>query len=188
MNTMKKSGFGDRTGRYGKRGLALFLAGCALTGALAACGKDEEGENSSGTGSGLPSMAPIATAEPTPATAKGVKVTGDIVNVRKSASTESDVYGTAEEGDILALLSETPQNGWYQVQFLGGPAFINGEFVEVVTITVEQYTALMAAPTATPAASATPDSSASPDPNAGGQEGGAGASPTPGLMDNEDGE
>ncbi|RKJ39845.1 SH3 domain-containing protein [Acutalibacter sp. 1XD8-33] len=196
MNTMKKSGFGNwafgnKARQHGKRGLALFLVGCALTGALSACGKDEEGEDNSGTGSGLSSQAPIATPAPTPATAKGVKVTGDVVNVRKSASTDSDAYGTVEEGDILALLAETPQDGWYQVQFLGGPAYIYAEFAEVVTITVEQYAALMASPTATPTstpeANASPDPNASPAPNAGGQEGNAGGSPTP-FIDNEDGE
>lgn len=165
------SGIGNRTtGKTVRRGLAALLAGCLLTGALAGCGADEK-DGSSGTGSGLASIAPpLATAAPTPAaTAKAAKVTADVLNVRKSPSTDGEWLGSVEEGDQLPLLVDSPQNGWYNVQFEGGPAYVSAEFVEVVEITVEQYQQLMSTPTPTPAATpeaATANPNASPSPAA----------------------
>ncbi|WP_322170888.1 SH3 domain-containing protein [Acutalibacter caecimuris] len=163
------------------RGLAALMAGCLLAGALSACGGDNK-DNSSGTGSGLASIAPIATAAPTPAaTAKAAKVTADVLNVRESPSTDGEWLGSVEEGDRLALLADSPQNGWYNVQFEGVPAYVSAEFVEVVEITVEQYQQLMAtpAPTATPA----PETGTSPAP---GDSPSPAATPIPGSE--EDGE
>ena len=158
-----------------KRGLAALLAGCLLVGGLAACG-DKEKDSSSSTGSGLAS---------TPAaTAKAVKVTADVLNVRKSASTDSDILGMVEEDAKLALLSETAQDGWYQVQYEGGPAFVSAEFVQVVDITIEQYQQLMTAPTASP--TATPEAGATNAPGGASPSPAATASPAPGS--DEDGE
>lgn len=165
------------------RGLAAVLAGCLLAGTLAACGGEDQENSSSSGGAGLASVpAPVATAAPTPAsTAKAVKVTADVLNVRKSASTEGDILGTVSENDILALLSDTPQNNWYSVQYEGGPAFVSAEFATVIDITAEQYQQLMtASPTATPEAAATADPNGSPAP--------AGSpAPTP-VGSDEDGE
>lgn len=166
-----------------KRGLAAILAGCLLTGALAACGGDDKEGSDSSSGTGLASVPPpVATAAPTPAsTAKAAKVTADVLNVRKSASTDSDILGTVSENDILALLSDTPQNNWYSVQYEGGPAYVSAEFVTVIDITTEQYQQLMTvSPTATPSAEATLAPNGTPDP--------AGTpAPTPAGSD-EDGE
>ena len=143
-----------------KRGLAAILAGCLLTGTLAACGGDDKEGSSTASGAGLASVPPpVATAAPTPAsTAKAVKVTADVLNVRKSASTDSDVLGTVSEDDRMALLSDTPQNGWYNVQYEG------------MTVTA----------TPTPAPNATAEPNGSPAPA-------DGASPAPAGSD-EDGE
>ena len=168
-----------------KRGLAALLAGCLLVGGLAACG-DKEKDSSSSTGSGLASIPPVAaTAAPTPAaTAKAVKVTADVLNVRKSASTDSDILGMVEEDAKLALLSETAEDGWYQVQYEGGPAFVSAEFVQVVDITIEQYQQLMTAPTASP--TATPEAGATNAPGGASPSPAATASPAPGS--DEDGD
>lgn len=182
----KSSGFENLINkRTAKRGLAALLAGCLLVGSLAACGDNKE-EDSSSTGSGLASIPPlVATTAPTPAaTAKAAKVTADALNVRKSASTESDILGMVEENDKLALLSDTPQDGWYQVQFEGGPAFVSEDYVQVVDITMEQYQQLMAASTAS--ATATPEAGATTAPGNAGASPGASPSPAPGS--DEDGE
>lgn len=165
-----------------RRGFAAILAGCLLVGTLAACGGDEK-DNSSSSGTGLASVpAPLATAAPTPAsTAKAVKVTADVLNVRKSASTDSDVLGTVSEDDRLALLSDTPQNGWYNVQYEGGPAYVSAEYVTVIDITTEQYQQLMTV-TATP----TPEASATAEPNGSPNPAGS-ATPAP-VGSDEDGE
>jgi hypothetical protein len=166
-----------------KRGLAAILAGCLLTGTLAACGGDDKEGSSTASGAGLASVPPpVATAAPTPAsTAKAVKVTADVLNVRKSASTDSDVLGTVSEDDRMALLSDTPQNGWYNVQYEGGPAYVSAEFVTVIDITTEQYQQLMTVTaTPTPAPNATAEPNGSPAPA-------DGASPAPAGSD-EDGE
>ena len=41
----------------------------------------------------------------------------DSLNVRSAASTGGDVLGQVEDGEKLALLSDTPQNGWDNVQY-----------------------------------------------------------------------
>lgn len=167
-----------------RRGAAAFLAGCMLACALAACGGG--GDESSAGASPVPSIQPVATPNPTPAPAsKAVRVTGDEVNVRKSASTESDILGTANEGDKYALLSETAQGDWYNVQYEGAGAYIYADFAEVIDVTAEDYARMMAAPAATPQATQDPD--ATPDPNA--SSAGEGSSPSSSAeIDNEDGE
>ncbi len=55
----------------------------------------------------------------------------DKVNVRKSASTESDALGKAEIGDTFTQL-EALENGWSKIDYNGTEAFIKTEFLEVV--------------------------------------------------------
>lgn len=169
-----------------KRGLALFLAGCMLTGALAACGnkdKDKDKDSSSGT-SGLTSIAPIQSSTPTPAptTAKAVRVkVDDSLNVRKSGSTDAEILGMVNDGDELALLAETAKDGWYQVQYEGAVGYVSADYVQVIDVTVERYNALKgSAATPDPDASTEPDTSASSDP--------APSSSSKSSADNEDGE
>lgn len=168
-----------------RRGAAAFLAGCMLACALAACGGGDD-ESSAAGASPEPSIQPVATPNPTPAPAsKAVRVTGDEVNVRKSASTESDILGTANEGDKFALLSETAQGDWYNVQYEGAGAYIYADFAEVIDVTAEDYARMMAAPAATPQATQDPD--ATPDPNAS-SAGEESSSSSSADIDNEDGE
>ncbi|MCI9553130.1 MAG: SH3 domain-containing protein [Acutalibacter sp.] len=128
---------------YIRRGLVTLLAGCMLACSLAACGGNEE--ESSSNSSGLSSSSSFVTPSPTPApAAKAVKITGDVVNVRKSGSTDAEILAEVEEGDKLALLIETPQNGWYQVSYKGSPAYISADYAQVVDVTMEQYNQLKA--------------------------------------------
>lgn len=191
-NSRENAGGGKLGFKTVRRGLAVLLAGCLLTGALAACGGDDkEKESSSGMISGLATAAPVASATPAvPQTAKAVKVkVDDGLNVRKAASTEGEILGQVQDEDKLPLLVDTPQDGWYQVQYEGQTAYVSAEFVEVVDITVEQYNALMATPSPEPSATAEP--SGSPDPAASATPG-AESTPAGGQtnsgMDNEDGE
>ncbi len=189
---MKNGSFCNKQGqsRLGRvllrRTAAAALAGCLLACALAACGGDDKGKESSGESSGTASVAPVATPNPTPApAAKAVRITGDEVNVRKEASTDSDVLGTVEEGDKLALLAENAQGEWYNVQFEGSGAYVYADFGEVVDVTAEDYARLMAAPDPTPEATQSPEGSASPSAS---PEGEGASSPSSSLVDDEDGE
>ena len=175
-----------------RRGLALLFAGCVLTCALAACGNDKDKDkdkDSSGTGaSGTSSVIPLNTPSPTPQpTAKAVKVeVDDSLNVRESGSTDSNILGIVENGDELALLTETEQGGWYQVSYNGGTGYVSEEYVKVIDVTVERYNALKTsvAATPTPEPSEEPGASATPAPTTGtGTDTANSAS-----SDNEDGE
>lgn len=178
---------------YNKKGLevlrrtaAAALAGCVLACALAACGGDDKEKESSGQASGTSSIMPVATPNPTPApAAKAVRITGSEVNVRKEASTDSDVLGTVDEGDKLALLAENAQGEWYNVQFEGAGAYVYAEFAEVVDVTAEDYARMMAAPASTPEATQAPEGSAAPSATPNGE---GSAAPSSQGVDNEDGE
>ncbi len=151
-----------------RRGLAALLAGCVLACSLAACGEDEDTGSSSNVSNGS-ALAATITPSPTPQrTAKAVKVTGSTVNVRKTASTDSDdnILGMVDEGDMLALLTDTAQNGWYQIQYQGSPAYISADFVTVVDITIEMYNQLSTAASPSPDSSQEPESGdSSPNPD-----------------------
>lgn len=182
-------GIGMGKGRkiiFMKRGLALLFAGCLLTGTLAACGGDDKDKDSSSSASGTSSYIPINTPSPTPVpTAKAVRVTvDDSLNVRESASTEANILGSVNDGDELALLSETEQNGWYQVSYNGGTGYVFAEYVKVIDVTVERYNALKEPPasTPTPEATANPEASATPAP------GGTSQAANNSSSDSEDGE
>ena len=155
-----------------RRGLALLFAGCVLTSALAGCGgkdKDKDKDSSSGA-AGTSSVAPINTPTPTPLpTAKAVRVeVDDSLNVRESGSTDANILGTVSNGDELALLTDTAQNGWYQVSYNGGTGYVSADFVKVIDVTVERYNVLKegtsTSATPTPEASTEPAEGATPDP------------------------
>ncbi len=186
---MGKENSGRIKGIMVKRGLALLVAGCVLTGALAACGGDKDKEDDSSSGvSGASAVIPINTPSPTPLpTAKAVRVeVDDSLNVRESGSTEADILGVVENGDELALLTDTAQNGWYQVSYNGGTGYVSEEYVKVIDVTVERYNALKTsvAATPTPEPSEEPGASATPAPTTGTGAGTANSA----SSDNEDGE
>jgi len=172
---------------YIRRGLVTLLAGCMLACSLAACGGNEEESsmNSSGLRGGK-AAAPTPTPSPTPVpAAKAVKITGDVVNVRKSGSTDAEILAEVAEGDKLALLIETPQNGWYQVSYEGKTAYVSAEYVSVQEVSLEEYNRLKAgaqedgqdAPASSPTGSAASKT-----------EGQGPGSSQGGKLDSEDGE
>ncbi len=186
---MGKENSGRIKGIVIRRGLALLFAGCVLTGTLAACGgdKDKGKDDSSSGSSDVSAVIPINTPSPTPLpTAKAVRVTvDDSLNVRESGSTEADILGVVEDGEELALLTDTAQDGWYQVSYNGGTGYVAAEFVKVIDVTVERYNALKssASATPTPEPSGEPGAGATPAPTGTGSQAGNNAS-----SDNEDGE
>lgn len=186
---MKGSAGQERVGRKKgiliRRGLALLFAGCVLTGALTACGgdKDKEDDSSSSGASGTSSLVPLNTPSPTPQpTAKAVRVeVDDSLNVRESGSTEADILGAVNNGDELALLTDTAQDGWYQVSYNGGTGYVSAEYVKVIDVTVERYNALKSTGESTPEPEASADPSAAPTPGNSSQSGNT-------SSDSEDGE
>ena len=195
---MKGSVRKENSGRSGsvtvRRGLALLFAGCVLASALSACGGDDKEKDNSSATSGLGSMPPISASTPTPEPmAKAVRVeVDDSLNVRQSGSTEANILGSLQNGDELALLSDTEQNGWYQVSYNGGVGYVSAQYVKVIDVTVERYNQLKAASSATPTPEPTTDPSATTDPNAtpapGATQAPAGNTGSGASSDNEDGE
>lgn len=112
---------------------ALTLAGCGN-------GKDE----SSDPQAGASPTPPVVQATPQPEQkAKAVKVNApDGLNIRSKASTNSEILGLAEDGSLLPLLLEEEQDGWYQVEYEGSPAYVSAEFAQVQEITMTEYNAL----------------------------------------------
>lgn len=195
---MKGSVRKENSGRSGsvmvRRGLALLFAGCVLTSALGACGGDDKDKDNSSGSSGLSSIPPISASTPTPQPmAKAVRVeVDDSLNVRQSGSTDANILGSLQNGEELALLSDTEQNGWYQVSYNGSVGYVSAQYVKVIDVTVERYNQLKAASAATPTPEATADPSATADPNAtpgpGATQAPAGNTGSSASSDNEDGE
>lgn len=119
---------------------ALTLAGCGN-------GKDE----SSDPQAAASPTPPVVQATPQPEQkAKAVKVNApDGLNIRSKASTDSEILGLAEDGSLLPLLLEEEQDGWYQVEYEGSPAYVSAEFAQVQEITMTEYNALRKGETAT---------------------------------------
>ena len=119
---------------------ALTLAGCGN-------GKDE----SSDPQAGASPTPPVVQATPQPEQkAKAVKVNApDGLNIRSKASTDSEILGLAEDGSLLPLLLEEEQDGWYQVEYEGSPAYVSAEFAQVQEITMTEYNALRKGETST---------------------------------------
>jgi hypothetical protein len=54
------------------------------------------------------------------------------LNVRKDASSSSDVLGKAKIGEKLKYLSETTEAGWFKVEFEGSSGWVSGKYVTLV--------------------------------------------------------
>ena len=106
----------------------MLLGGLCLTACLlAGCGEKGEDQSSSST---VSTTSSVSAAAPTPVPvqmAKAVKVNAtDGLNIRSQASTDSEILGLADNGDMLPLLVEEEKDGWYQID--GG--YISSEFAE----------------------------------------------------------
>jgi len=54
------------------------------------------------------------------------------VNVRKDASSSSDILGKAAIGEKLKYLDETTSAGWFKIEFEGSPGWVSGKYVTLV--------------------------------------------------------
>lgn len=123
----------------------IMLLGCLCLTAclLAGCGEKGEDQSSSST---VSTTSSVSAAAPTPAPvqmAKAVKVNAtDGLNIRSQASTDSEILGLADNGDMLPLLVEEEKDGWYQIEYQGKPAYVSAEYATVQEVTLEEYNQL----------------------------------------------
>lgn len=84
-----------------------------------------------------PQSAPVVTQTTTsPATdGQGSKTIGIVsvnqVNIRKAPSTDGEILGQVEEGSVLVVLQKNYTDNWHQVEYMGKPAFIRADLIEL---------------------------------------------------------
>ena len=150
-----------KTGKY--RGKKILTAALALARMLAAaaCGSAE--------GEASPSPSPTAAPSATPAV-QLVKVATvseieNSLNIRSAASTDSEILSEAYSGDRFEVLTENFSDGWHEIAYNGGKAYVSAAYVTVA----QMDPAVL---------SATPAPTASPEPEDAGGDAGAAAAPT----------
>lgn len=140
-------------------GLILLLFICLI---LAACSSDDN-KSSSGTPSAASSSGLESTSTPAPQTAKIVEI-NDIegtLNIRDAASTDGEVLAEAEAGDRFRLLVDEKDNGWYQIQYGTGKAYVHGDYVTVKEVTVDEANKLGSSSSSSESSASSSESSAS---------------------------
>lgn len=96
---------------------------------------DTQEDNADGTDQAQDTTADTSTDTTSTSTASTGKAPGDkvkvkeTVRIRKSASTDSDVLGTAYVGDSFELVMEQA-DGWSKIKYKGNNAFIKTEYLE----------------------------------------------------------
>lgn len=127
-----------------KKLVCVLLTLCLLAVGFAGCGEQSGKDGKDGSSSQVGQPATVTPSpSPPPQTAKAVRVTADSgLNVRSEPSTDGEILDLAENGDRLALLTEDPQDGWYQVQYNGKTAYVSADYAEVVEVTVDEYNRL----------------------------------------------
>lgn len=118
-----------------KFGILILLVVCFVL--LGGCGNKPKEEESS-LPSSVPTLAPTPTAEPQMVKVAEVSKVDPGLNIRKAASTESEILDMAETGDQFLLVVEAPKDGWYQIEYEGKTAYISAEFSTVREITMEE--------------------------------------------------
>ena len=128
---MKKVNTGKPVGLYIRKKMGKALALVALvavfTVSAAACG------------SGGQEAEPSPTASPTPAPTPAVEMVKvatvtDIegsLNIRSAASTDSEILSEAYAGDRFEVLTENYSEGWHEISYNGGKAYVSADFVTV---------------------------------------------------------
>ena len=111
----------------------------------AACGN--------GSAKAEPSPSPSVVPTTTPVPVEKVKVAtindiDDSLNVRSEASTDSEILGTAEAGEVFEVVAQDDTSEWVEISYFGQNAYV---FAEFVTISEKEKTALATAmPSPTP--------------------------------------
>lgn len=60
-----------------------------------------------------------------------LRCTASSLNVRKGAGTSYEIVGSLDKGDMVMPVSQA--DGWYEIQYLGGSAYISASYVEQAT-------------------------------------------------------
>ena len=96
-------------------------------------------------GQGIPTAAPTPTPTPAPVTVNFVQTTVDYVNIRKSASKDSQSVGKVRTGTVMAYSGTSTVGGsrWYNVTYKGDSLWVLGSCVKVMT--ADEYNAYAAA-------------------------------------------
>jgi len=117
-------------------GVVLLFFICLL---LSACTSGDN-TSSAGVSSSFPASDVSSSATPEPQMAKIVvinNVEGGL-NVRASASTDGNILAVAKSGDKFRLLVDDPDDGWYQIQYGTGKAYVHSDYVTVQSVTLEE--------------------------------------------------
>lgn len=120
-------------------GVVLLLLLCLL---FSACSSDDKNSSVSSSSSSPLSSAGV-TSTPQPQMAKIVvinSVDGGL-NIRASAP-DGNILTVAESGDKFRLLVDDPDDGWYQIQYGSGKAYVHSDYVTVQTVTLEEANSL----------------------------------------------
>ena len=88
----------------------------AVDGAGAAGATGGTASSGGGTGSGATASTTVSQAN----VGKSANVTGDVVNLRESATTSSTIKKKLTPSDIFTITKVDTDNGWYQVQLSDG--------------------------------------------------------------------
>lgn len=79
------------------------------------------------------SSAPVPKPDPPkPQTAEYIRLTGNNVNIRKGAGTDSVTIGSAERGTMYALIGKT--GNWYKTYYKNQTAYVYAEYATVFTL------------------------------------------------------
>ena len=145
----------------------------AVTAAL--CAVIILGTAACGNGSTKAEPSPSPSVEPTttPVPVEKVKVAtindiDDSLNVRSEASTDSEILGTAEAGEVFEVVAQDDTSEWVEISYFGQNAYV---FAEFVTISEKEKTALA---TAMPSPTSNAEDGTTDD-----AQNGSEASPTP---------
>lgn len=109
---------------------------------FSACSSDDKNSSVSASSSTPLSSAGV-TSTPQPQMAKIVvinSVDGGL-NIRASAP-DGNILTVAESGDKFRLLVDDPDDGWYQIQYGSGKAYVHSDYVTVQTVTLEEANSL----------------------------------------------
>ena len=69
-----------------------------------------------------------------------VLIIGDSVNVHSEPSADTKIKGHAHKGQVLTLLQDNIENGFYLLSYGGNPSYINSDMCEVLSGTHAQVT------------------------------------------------
>jgi uncharacterized protein YgiM (DUF1202 family) len=69
--------------------------------------------------------------EPQEETVQQVEITGESLNIRSEASTNSESLGKADKGDVFTKLGES--GDWTQIDYNGTTAYVKTEYTKEVT-------------------------------------------------------